>query len=814
MLPFRLLVLLTLLATPFFGPSTYAEQTQGLTFSSLPEAPLSLEGSFKGRLGDTVILAGGLAKNGASNTKVFALFKDAEEWREIGTLEHPWHNGASVVDGNKLLLIGGETNGKATAKTMSLSLAGQDGIKTKRLPDLPTALTNPAATVKGGTLYVAGGTTDGTHQGSTNSFISLELSDPNAAWVERTSWTSPARHSAFLINSVDTISLIGGIGSDGSPTTDSPVFHPVKGWRTNDSTSPQGRILDAAKLGDSHAIALINDGTQTALNLYHMIGDTWISSTEAQPPLSNRSQLISSGESFLIIDENAALEVELPAPDTNYGWYDHTSVALYFIALVYIGFYFTKKGKSSEEYFRGGHRIPWWATGMSLFATGASALSLMAMPAKSYAGNWAFFAISLYFLIALPIAMYLLAPLIRKLNYGTAFEYLEDRFGLSVRMLGSTIFALGQILGRMGTILLFPAAALDAIAGIPMELSVPVMGIVTIAYTYMGGLSAVIWTDTIQGFVMIASVLGCLILAWTKIDMPTTEIWTTLQDQSKLHVFDWGASLSTENVTTVFIGVIALTLLYIGDQNFVQRVQCTRNLREAKKAIATQLGVAIPINFLLFALGTALFIFYKAQPAELSPTIKTDGIFPFFAAQQLPPGVSGFVIAALLAATMSTISSSLCSVSNLIVDDYYKRFSKKATDAKAVRVGRWAILLIGVFGVSSAFYLNSFETPSLWDLFLRVASIISATTIGIYTLGLLTQKANEIGVLAGIAAGMIATYFVAQDEAIIFWLYPVYGSLVTMAVGYAVSLATGGNRKDIEGLTLATLKNRKGGLDD
>ena len=163
---------------------------------------------------------------------------------------------------------------------------------------------------------------------------------------------------------------------------------------------------------------------------------------------------------------------------------------------------------------------------------------------------------------------------------------------------------------------------------------------------------------------------------------------------------------------------------------------------------------------------------------------------------------------------MSTVSSSLCSVSNLVVDDFYKRFSKNPSDVKAVKVGRIATLVIGLFGISSAFYLNSFETPSIWDLFLRVAGIIAATTIGTFALGLFSRKTNEIGVLAGIVAGMLATYFIAKDETIIFWLYPIYGSLVTLAIGYAVSIATGGNQKNIDGLTWATLNNRTGGLDD
>jgi SSS family solute:Na+ symporter len=808
-------LLLAVLTLSLFAPAGHAALSQGLEVAELPTSPISLEKAFKAKLGNTIVIAGGIGVNGAPSSKVYSLSKDASEWQEIGQLPHAWSDGASAANGNELILIGGRIDGQATAKTLRLSLSGTNDIQTDPLPDLPQALLHPAAIVNGGSLLVAGGTSDGTDAGVTKIFRSLDLSNPDAAWAEKETWDGPARHSAYLVKSVETISLIGGIERNGSRANSSPSFHAEYGWSDASPITPEGKVSSAIKLGDSHAVVLIqNESSHASAYLYHLIGDTWIALENRFEALPMDSQLVSMGEQFAILSKESASRFTLGEPDTSYGWIDHIAVALYFLALIYVGFHFSKQSKSSDDFFRGGHTIPWWATGMSLFATGASALSLMAMPAKSYASNWTFFAISLYFIIALPLSMYFLAPLIRKLNYGTAFEYLEHRFGLSVRIIGSSIFAMGQILGRIGTILLFPAYALEAIAGIPMEMSVPVMGIVTIAYTYLGGLAAVIWTDTIQGFVMIASVLGCLILVFFKIDIPASEMVSILRDQSKLHMFDWGVALDTENVLTVFLGIVALTLLYIGDQNYVQRVQCTRNLREAKKAIATQLGIAVPINLLLFGLGTALFLFYKQQPAELNPVIKTDGIFPFFAAQQLPPGVSGLVIAALLAATMSTVSSSLCSVSNLVVDDFYKRFSKNPSDVKAVKVGRIATLVIGLFGISSAFYLNSFETPSLWDLFLRVAGIIAATTIGTFALGLFSRKTNEIGVLAGIVAGMLATYFIAKDETIIFWLYPIYGSLVTLAIGYAVSIATGGNQKNIDGLTWATLNNRTGGLDD
>lgn len=799
---------LTLLAATLFAASatsSFANLGQDASLAKIAEPPVSPAEAFAAMAGEQLILAGG------ESSDIYAYSKTPGLWVSIGSLDAPRAKGTGVTHNGSVILVGGTIDGTATDKVTKLTPNGT-GVDQQELTPLPRPMSKPAATISGGTLYVS----DGSNGDGENDFYTLDLGSPNASWQEIDSWTGPARSNAFLVKSVETLALIGGHEAGSLATNPSSLsYHARYGWNALTNEGPQGEITSAVKLGDAHAVATVKSAAnEVDLYLYHMVGDTWVSLGENFAGLPADTQVVGDNYSFYILSAENSGVVTFGQPETNYGWWDHLSVALYFVVMLWIGFHFAKQSKNSDDYFRGGHKIPWWATGMSLFATGASAMSLMAMPGKAYAGNWTFFAISIYSILCLPIAMYFYAPVIRKLNFGTAFEYLENRFGLSVRLIGSTIFAVYQILGRMGGVLLLPSFALEAIAGIPMYMSVPIMGVVTIAYTFLGGLSAVIWTDTIQGFVMIAAVGGCLLLVFFRIDIPFNEMWTTLDAQDKLHVFDWGISLTDENVFTVFVGIVFVTLLGIGDQNFVQRVQCGPSLSSTRKAVLTQMAVAVPINLLLFALGTALFLFYQQSPEELNPAMKNDGIYPFFAAQQLPPGVSGLVIAALLAATMSTISSSICSVSNLAVDDVYKRFSSAPTETKAVLVGRVITVLVGVFGIASAFYLNSFETPSIWDLALRVVSIVTATTVGIYFLGLFTQRSNEIGVLVGIVAGMGSTYYVSNQGTVVFWLYPVVGSFVTIVVGYLVSILTGGNKKNIEGLTLATLSKRTGGLDD
>lgn len=718
-------------------------------------------------------------------------------------IQVPSEDAILVPGGSALYLVDLAPN-KDSTRVQGLTITSDGVPKVSRLTDLPAPLSSLSSLVTGNKLYLAGEA-----RNNESLFRSLELSDVNNNWQSLPSLPVPAREGAKLVKAIESIYYIGGISESGTPDN-TLYYHPLYGWRSKEAPPLWNESVSHAKVGDSHTLFLIGESSNRySAYLYHAIGDTWINAASIPVEPSAIPSLIGSGNEIFLLSDSGAQQLSFADPETDYGWLDHVAVAGYFAIMIYVGFYFTKQSKTSKSFFRGSNNIPWWATGMSLFATGASALSLLSMPGKSYSTNWTFFGISIFSVISLPLSMYLLAPLVRKLNFATAFEYLEHRFGLSVRMFGSAIFVMQQILGRMGPVMLLPAIAMNAITGIDVKTCIIAMGVVTTLYTFLGGLAAVIWTDTIQGFVMIFAVLGCLILVYFKIDMPLGEMIGVLNEGEKLHTFNWSVNITQDNVMTMFFGIVAITLFGISDQNYVQRVQCTPTLKDAKKAIATQMAVAVPINLLLFGLGSALFLFYRANPGDLNPVMKTDGIFPFFAAQQLPAGVSGLVVAALLAATMSTISSAICSVSNLGVDDFYRRFNKSTSDRNAVIMGRILTLVVGGLGIAAALFLADFKSPSIWDLANRLITFITSATLGIFALGLFSRKANEIGVIAGIIAGMASTYYLKNYTAMSYWFYPLTGSIVTYSVGIAVSLVTGGNKKSINGLTLYTLNKAR-----
>jgi Na+/proline symporter len=237
-------------------------------------------------------------------------------------------------------------------------------------------------------------------------------------------------------------------------------------------------------------------------------------------------------------------------------------------------------------------------------------------------------------------------------------------------------------------------------------------------------------------------------------------------------------------------------------------VQCTPDLRQARLAVATQLLIAVPLNLLLFGLGTVLYLFYQQHPADLSPAMKLDGIYPFFVAQQLPPGVSGIVVAALLAATMSTISSCNCSVSDIITQDFYKRFNPAAADRSILLFGRFTTLASGLAGILTALWMANATMGSIWDLATLVTNLIGNGIVGLFTLGMITSRAHQTGALIGVLSGMATVFWLQQNTTVTFWLFTAVGTFVTVTIGYIASLALPGRVPPLEGLTIFSLPKR------
>jgi SSS family transporter len=477
--------------------------------------------------------------------------------------------------------------------------------------------------------------------------------------------------------------------------------------------------------------------------------------------------------------------------------------------MVLVGVYFARRETSTEEFFLGGRKIPWWAAGLSIFGTQLSAITFMAIPATAYGSDWRRFAGQIMVLPIIAMVIFCFLPLFRRLNVTTAYEYLEARFSLTVRLFASSLFILFQ-LGRMGIVLLLPAIALSAVTGIDTYLCIALMGILATAYTTMGGISAVIWTDVLQVFVLIGGALLCLIVAVSDAGGISASI-DLAQAAGKFDIFEWRWSSSDMVAWVLIVGFFFTNLVpYTTDQTVIQRYLTTSDEKQAARSLWLNLAITIPTGILFFGLGTALFVYYTGNP-ELKAALpeKADQLVPWFVVTHLPAGVAGLVVAGIFAAAMSSLDSSMNSIATAIVNDFVERFDAPGPRKDRLSLARKLTVLLGIIGTSAAMLLATYEIKYLFDFFQKVMGLFGGGLAGVFLLAVFTKKTNARGAFAGLVLGGLATIAVAFFTQINFLLYAAVGATTCVGVGYGVSLATGGNQKNLAGLTRTSLNEVK-----
>ncbi|MEC9476775.1 MAG: sodium/solute symporter [Planctomycetota bacterium] len=494
-----------------------------------------------------------------------------------------------------------------------------------------------------------------------------------------------------------------------------------------------------------------------------------------------------------------------------FGMLDYTVLALYLTLMVAVGIYFARRGSTTDDFFLAGRKIPWWAAGLSVFGTQLSAITFMAIPATSYGSDWRRFVGSVMLLPVMLLVIYCFLPLFRRLDVTTAYEYLEARFSVTVRVLASAIFILFQ-LGRMGIVLLLPAIALSAVTAMDTYLCIALMGILATIYTVLGGISAVIWTDVLQVFVLIGGALLCLIVTIQDVGGWAVMI-ESAQAVDKFHIFDWRWSSSDMVAWVLMVGFLFTNLVpYTSDQTVIQRYLTTPDEKQAAKGLWLNLIITIPTGLLFYGLGTALYVYYTSHTLEQAMLpAATDQLVPWFVVTHLPSGVAGVVVAAIFAAAMSSLDSSMNSISAAVVNDFVGRFSAAGRQHDFLKLARRLTLVLGVIGTGAAMMLATFEIKYLFDFFQKVLGLFGGGLVGVFLLAVFTRRCNATGALAGLLTGAATTMAVAFGTDINFLLYAVVGSCTCFVVGTLVSLVTGGQDRDLAGLTLATLRDTSNG---
>lgn len=472
-------------------------------------------------------------------------------------------------------------------------------------------------------------------------------------------------------------------------------------------------------------------------------------------------------------------------------WPDYLILAGYFGCSLLIGFCCRRSRRSTDAYFRANNRIVWWAAGISFYTTGASSISFMAIPATTYAGDWLVYGSAIAGIAANLIVALVFVSLLWRLNITTIFEYLDQRFGRSVRILGAVLTLLLKIFARMSVVMLLPALALSTVTGLNVYLSILLMGGVTILYSMIGGFAAVIWTDVMQFIVTFVGVGVALAYISHGVPGGLAGVLRTGASYGKFRMVDWSLNFSRPTVV-VFAGMtIASAFTQLADQPLMQRAFATPDASAARKGVIFCALLAIPCSALFFFTGSALFAFYHFHPGRLAATLPNDTIFPFFIVNEIPPALVGLVIAGLFAAAMGTLGSAMNSTAAIVVRDLYMPFGRGQSDREYVKVARQATILAGAAATVMAAYIAGLRVASLWDQFLRLIALIGGGFPGVVALGLLTRRANTPGVITGAVASIAVTWWVQTYTTtdVFFQGFVAIGSC--MAIGYAASLPFG-----------------------
>ncbi len=789
-------------------------------------------------------LPAGTAKPGGVRGALHELFRfkaaqpvgelvSAGAWREAGRLPEALSYGGSVSTPKGVVCIGGLHGTDYSRNVLLLQWNGREIIQSE-LPPLPEPMALGCAASLGTVIYAGAGQTGPGHD--SKSFWRLDLDRAHAGWEALEPFPGPARILPVAAAQDGSLFVFSGAalrddGSGRSYLTDAYRYTPRQGWS---SLAPSPRPIAAAPAlawGDTHILVFSGDdgllvdqiaelgdahpGYPLDVLGYHTVTGTWAylgaipDAPLTSPAVPFQGGIVVAGGEPRPGQRVSRVLWGIPERTQRaFGWLDYAVVGVYFVILAAMGLYFSGRENSTEDYFLGGRRVPWWAAGISIYGTLLSAITFLATPATSFKGDWAYSVGNVLMVAVAPIVIYFYLPFFRRLDVMSAYEYLEKRFNLGVRMFGSTAFTIFQ-LGRMGIVLLLPALALSAVTGIDLRLSILAMGVLCTFYTVMGGIEAVIWTDVVQVVILLGGACLSFVLVSAAVDGGFVGMLETAYADGKFHMVDWGWDITQKVFIVVVIGRFLEALIpYTTDQTVIQRYLTTSSEKQAARSIWTGALFSLPSFVIFFGIGTALYVFYKEHPGQLDPNLTTDQIFPLFIVQQMPAGVGGLVVAAVFAAAMSSLDSSMNSVTAVLVTDFYQRLSRGGNQKTAMLLARTLTLALGAFATVVALYMAVSGITGLWEKYMSIIGLFGGSLAGVFALGIFTHRAHGAGALAGAVAGACVLYCVQRYTSVSFLLYSTTGILASFGIGYAVSLVLPASPKDITGLTWATLASR------
>jgi SSS family solute:Na+ symporter len=468
------------------------------------------------------------------------------------------------------------------------------------------------------------------------------------------------------------------------------------------------------------------------------------------------------------------------------GGIDLLVMVVYFAAVIAIGAYFTGQQKDAADYFLGRHAMPWWAVMLSVVATETSALTVISIPGVAARGDLTFLQLPFGYLVGrIGVALWLLPGYFRG-EQETAYTRLETRFGGTTRKLASAIFMSIRALGD--SVRVFATAIpLHIVTGLSIFWCVIIVAVATLAYTWAGGIKAVIWVDVMQMCIYVVAGIAAILVA-ISLAGNAGDIIDTAMEAGKLKTFDWDISFTS--TYTFWGGMIGGALLSAAshgtDHLIVQRLLATRSLADARRALIGS-GVLVIIQFGIFLIvGTLLW----AAGAD-DPSLSGDELFATFVVDQLPTGLSGLVIAGIFAAAMSTVSSSLNSLASAATHDFYAPITRRDDARHLLAVGRLATVAWAVVLAGGALAFQSRDQPVV-ELALSISSITYGGLLGTYILGGIAQRARQVDAITGIVVATVSMLVIvlAKPGPLANLAWPWYVPLGT-AIALAAGLAPG-----------------------
>ena len=847
------------------------------------KSPTAVARPFAGFLPDGRFLVAGGSYFGGDAKKYSADVNIREQdgtWNRFGEMRRTVAEGVSCVveiDKKGFVFCAGGTDGQsAFSDAFALSFSGEIGqpgstLHTQGLPALPEPVVMGAAAADGETVYVVS---------SRKVFrLRIALGDPSSRWQEIASIPGPAR--AQMVAAIQNgdqkekmlvvyggydaatkqplhdgyglvLSKIGANGTSGTTRTDG-TDDP---WKRLSSLPENTTTIGAAFLPSGHQHILlvggfgekgwidraINGSTesdpvklgwQRKILAYNCVTDAWCEYGEIAPDDKPRcgaaagikpgktpeqySLIIAGGEVAPRVRTNA-VSVASFRKTGKFGAMAWAVVGVYALLMVGMACFFIFKKKDENDYFRGGNRIPWYVAGMSIFATMLSSITFIAIPTQAYLQDWRYFVMAFFIIGMAPVAIYYYLPFFCRLGITSAYEYLEKRFNLGVRLFGSAAFVVFMVC-RVAVVTLLPAIALNAVTGISIDACILICGVLTMIYCSLGGLEAVIWSDFVQGIVLMGgavSVLVLLILKTGPDGAHFSTFWNVASEYDKTRMWDFRLLFTQPVFWVVAVqGLISNLSSYTSDQCVIQRYIATPDENATKRSLWFNGCMSVFAQVVFYGIGMALFAFYHTHPEAMDVTMpKGDSVLPIFMATEMPAWLAGLVIAAVFAATISTLSANLSSASTAVVTDFVKRFNPGISGKAQIRCGQVCTYVVGIIGIMAALTLARMESSALFDNFNKYIAMLTAGLTGLFFMGVFMPRIKGVAAVLGLAANYFVCFSCEILHCDVFGLkfHPFLlggiGLVVCVAVAYVASLVLREKGKDLSGLTLKTLAGR------